>query len=79
MSTKENLNKTMDRMTHMIENLSDEHTIELLNQTAKINAKLAVLNKFESELQEELNILDEKIDEIEGNEKRGKINFPANI
>lgn len=80
MSTQSELIKATDKIAKLVTSgISAPDALTLHNQTVKINAKLTVLNKFESELKEELNILNEKIKEIERNETTGKNNSLANL
>ena len=79
MNTRYELQRVTDKMTAMVDDLSTEEATELHNQTVKINAKLMVLNKFETELQDEINILNEKISKIEGNKTTGKTDISTYI
>jgi hypothetical protein len=74
MSTQEKIGALTGIVKKLVSSgkINEPQMVILSNRMSMINAKLMVLNKFEGELNEQLNILDGEIQEITTGEEGNK-------
>ena len=65
MKLGDKINNSVDRIQKSIELLSNEEAIDIFNIVNQLNAKMRVILKFENEVDEKLNELNQKLDEFE--------------